>query len=363
MSSARIKRLAALIRLTFAAVAAALCLAVPATAIAQEEPRRIVAIGDLHGDFEAWQRIARAAGLIDEDGNWTGGDTALVQLGDITDRGPDSLKIIRHLQELETAAPQSGGQVIVLLGNHEAMNVSGDLRYVHPGEYAAFADNRSAYRRGRAWRENRTAIEAYYASRNPPVGADEAKDRWYAETPLGAIEHRAKWSPGGELGQWSASRPAVVKLGGVLFVHGGLSAERGLVPVEMLNAQIAAALAPGNEIDRTILEDPLGPLWYRGHVMRGEGDSGRVSVDDELAQILAYHGARRLVVGHTPSIGGIAASHDGRLIRADTGISAHYGGPPSYLELIGGKALAHRMAKDGQWSATALDDAKPVISP
>ncbi|MBT8427928.1 MAG: hypothetical protein KJO02_07850, partial [Erythrobacter sp.] len=58
------------------------------------EPARIVAIGDLHGDYEAYHDIALTAGMIDEDGDWAGGDTVLVQLGDVTDRGPDSLKII-----------------------------------------------------------------------------------------------------------------------------------------------------------------------------------------------------------------------------------------------------------------------------
>ena len=65
------------------------------------QPNRIVAVGDLHGDFQAWQTIARAAGLIDPAGHWAGGKTTLVQLGDITDRQPDSLLIVRSLQELQ----------------------------------------------------------------------------------------------------------------------------------------------------------------------------------------------------------------------------------------------------------------------
>lgn len=114
---------------------ASLLLAPFARAAQDAAPARIVAVGDLHGDSEGWEEIARAAGVVNAKGNWSGCRTTLVQMGDITDRGPDSLKIIRQLQRLAGQAPATGGQVIVLLGNHEAMNVTGDLRYVHPGEY------------------------------------------------------------------------------------------------------------------------------------------------------------------------------------------------------------------------------------
>src|SRR5687768_17130949 len=93
----------------------------PAAARPQPSPHRIIAIGDLHGDHAAWRAIARAAGLVDGKGRWTGANATLVQMGDIVDRGPDSLKIIRDLMNLQREAPRRGGRVVVLLGNHEAM--------------------------------------------------------------------------------------------------------------------------------------------------------------------------------------------------------------------------------------------------
>lgn len=321
---------------------------------ADAEPARIIAVGDLHGDFAAWRAIAAAAGLIDSDGRWIGSATTLVQLGDVTDRGPDSLRIIRALQRLETEATTAGGAVVVLLGNHEAMNVTGDLRYVHPGEYAAFADRQSERRREATWRANRERLEAGYAALDPPVGPDEARRRWFEATPLGKLEHRRAWAPGGELASWAAARPAAVRIGRVLFVHGGLSGERGMEPIAMINARIAAALARGETVDRSALEDPLGPLWYRGHVSRTPEDAARLMPQDELAAVLAYHGANRLVVGHTPAITGITASLGGRLVQIDTGISAHYGGPASYLEIIGNRLIAHERGKDGTWTSREL---------
>ena len=119
----------------------------PGVAGAQPAPQRIVAIGDLHGDHDAGRAIARATGLIDGRGRWSGGNATLVQMGDVVDRGPDSLKINRDLQKLQKEAPRRGGKVIALLGNHEAMMMTGDLRYVHPGELAAFGDAESKARR------------------------------------------------------------------------------------------------------------------------------------------------------------------------------------------------------------------------
>ena len=331
-------------------------------------PDRIVAIGDLHGDYEAWEDIARAAGLVDDKGHWSGGATTLVQLGDIPDRGPDSLKIIRQLQSLQEEAAAAGGEVVVLLGNHEAMNVLGDLRYVHPGEYEAFEDRRSAGRREATWKANREKLLAFYRQDKPELSEKEVKALWIAETPLGMLAHRRAWSPGGELGTWAAGLPAVVQIGTTLFAHGGLSEERTREPLDAINARYRYALGPDPLTDRSILEDPLGPLWYRGNVMRSpapeegrDGDASNVPTPrlgrlEELELALSRYEARRLVVAHTPSLRGIVSELGGRLIRVDTGISAYYGGPATYLVIEGDEVSAFRREPDGTWRKQPLDD-------
>src|SRR5215212_8902581 len=150
-SAAGLKRLIRGALLTFAGLVAC------AASGSAQRSSRIVAVGDLHGDHAAWLDIARDARLIDLHGRWAGGRTTLVQLGDVTDRGPDSLKIIRSLQQLAKQAPRSGGRVVVVLGNHEAMNLLGDLRYTTPGEFAALADVQSPARRDRAYDKNLAA--------------------------------------------------------------------------------------------------------------------------------------------------------------------------------------------------------------
>ena len=341
----------------FAMLAALLVAAAPATA------ERIVAIGDLHGDYGAFLDIVEAAGLANQKGRWTGGEAVLVQLGDVTDRGPDSLKIVRYLQALEQAAPKGGGKVVVLVGNHEAMNVTGDLRYVHPGEYAAFVTRSSEDLRDRVYLANQDSILASYRQRDAGITPEAARRRWLDETPLGWLEHRQAWSPAGKLGKWIAAKPAIARLGETLFVHGGISVETATRPVPAINAEVAASLSAGGASRGSILTDELGPLWYRGNVLRdpvkplaegGVVPPPRPSIEAELAQVLAAYGAKRLVVAHTPNLAGIVADHGGRLVRIDTGISAAYGGVRSYLELNDGQATAWTKQGGGKWVSQVL---------
>ena len=308
---------------------------------------RIVAVGDLHGDYSAWIDIARGAGLIDGRGRWAGGRTTLVQLGDVPDRGPDSLKIIRHLMALQKEAPKKGGKVIALVGNHEAMNVTGDLRYVDPGEYAAFADAGSAGRRDRVFAANARSLLAQYRAIEPAITETAVRTRWMADHPLGWVEHRLAWGPKGEVGRWVIRNPAIAVVDGNLFVHGGISTDYAKIPIAEINRRVAASMTAGDLSETAIINDPLGPLWYRGLVAREPGEV-RPPVEQELAAVMAAYGVRRIVVAHTPLLSGIAVLQAGKLIRIDTGNSRHYGGKPSYLEIIGDRAVPHSVARSAK---------------
>lgn len=317
---------------------------------AQPAPARIVAVGDLHGDYAAWIDIARDARLIDPSNKWIGGQTVLVQTGDIVDRGPDSLKIIRHLQKLEGEAKRAGGRVVVLLGNHEAMQVTGDFRYVTPGEYAAFADRGSKARREAAFAANAKAIIAFYHQRDPSLSPAAIRDEWFSTNPLGKVEYVAAWSPTGELGRWVATLPAAAKIGDTLFVHGGISANYALVPLSEINRRARAALLAGDDSDTAIINDEMGPLWYRGLVTRS-GDvpaAGRPTIDAELDGALLGHGVKRLVIGHTPAIKGITIERGGKLVRIDTGISRYYGGKLGWLEILGDRLVPHEAKRSAR---------------
>jgi calcineurin-like phosphoesterase family protein len=336
----------------------------PAGARPEPAPQRIVAIGDLHGDHDAWKAIARAAGLVDAKGKWVGGNATLVQMGDIVDRGPDSLKIIHDLMGLQREAPKRGGKVIVLVGNHEAMMMTGDMRYVHPGEYAAFTTRNSRSLRDRVYEANKAAIETAYQMRDPTLVPAKIKEEWIKGVPLGMVEYKTAWRPDSELGKWEVANPAVVKLGDTLFVHGGISAAFANVPIDEINRQVAAALKAQDESPTAIINHPQGPLWYRGLITRGDGDEATMApvppgatvpltIDQEIDVVLKSYGVKRIVVAHTPARGGIIAAAGGKLWRIDSAISRAYNGTPSFLEIIGDKVTAHNVPRPAgkNWGA------------
>lgn len=318
---------------------------------AVEAPPRIVAIGDLHGDHEAFLAIAEHAGLISSEGSWIGGNTVLVQTGDVPDRGPDSLGIIRDLMRLQDEAAMVGGQVVALIGNHEVMNVIGDLRYVHDGEYAMFRNDSSERVRRRYYRANQSQIERFYRARQPALSEDQIRRLWLRDTPLGGAELMMAWGPEGEIGQWLADNPAVILIGDTLFAHAGISDAYTNLSIEEINRQVVVAITERDSAMDSIINDPEGPLWYRGYFLRGE--RGEVAIlppeeaEPEVDRVLAAYDARRIVVGHTTALGGIRILLGGRLIGIDTGISAHYGGPRSYLEIRGDTVVAHIIEEEG----------------
>ena len=176
-----------------------------------------------------------------------------------------------------------------------------------------------------------------------------------AEHPLGWVEHRLAWQPSGELGQWASRNPAIARIDGILFVHGGISAEYAKLPLDEVNRRVAAAMAAADDSPKSVLNDPLGPLWYRGLVGRdadAEAERGpalpsapRPTIDQELTAVLAAYGAPRIVIGHTPLLSGIAVTNGGRLARIDTGISRYYGGPLSWLEIVGNQMIPHTVGR------------------
>jgi hypothetical protein len=301
------------------------------TEAAAAAPQEIVAVGDIHGDYDAYMAILKLAGLVDAKGRWAGGKTVLVQVGDIPDRGPDTKKIIEHMMALEKQAKRKGGSLVALVGNHEAMNMTGDLRYVTPGEFAAFATRGSARLRETYFKNRFDELAAHYRAKDPALDDAGVRAAFEAEVPLGYLEHRLAWSPEGKFGAWVLQHDAVRVIGETLFVHGGISPAYAALSVDEINARVRAALAAGGG---DILTGEDGPLWHRAAADdTAEGEAA-------VAAALAAFGVRRVVMGHTPSLKGIRALYGGRAVVIDTGASKFYGGARSYLKISGGEAIA-----------------------
>ena len=109
-------------------------------AVSNRRGPRLVAVGDVHGDYEALADVLSAAKISNAScGEWTGGNAILVQMGDVADRGRDVAKANACLRRLQRLAPEAGGRVIRLVGNHELMRAEGSLRDAHPAESSAAA--------------------------------------------------------------------------------------------------------------------------------------------------------------------------------------------------------------------------------
>ncbi|MBI3208670.1 MAG: metallophosphoesterase [Candidatus Solibacter usitatus] len=313
----------------------ALLLALPGISPGQDTfsgVKRIVAVGDVHGGYDEFVTVLRSAGVIDKSNKWTGGATHLVQTGDCVDRGAASRKVLDLLINLENQAKKAKGRVHPLIGNHEAMNMYGDLRYVSAGEYESYKTGDSAEIRDRAY-----DVMADPAKKGDPV----YRKQWYDERPLGWVEHRQAFAANGRYGKIILERNAIVKINDLLFMHGGISKKYVSVPLADLNLKIRAELKDFKLLQGGVAMDDQGPLWYRGLANDSETELAPF-----VDSVLSTFGVSRVVLGHTPTAGAVVPRFGGKVILIDVGMSKHYNQSPACLLIEDGKAFAmHRGMK------------------
>ncbi len=325
-----------------------------------ETTEPVVAVGDIHGAFDNFVAILRAAQVIDNRNRWIGRRMVLVQTGDVLDRGPDSRKAIDLLRRLERDAQQAGGRVVSLLGNHELMRLSSDLRYVSAGEIEAFRNGDSAKVREQVL----TALNEQAAQTAKAEGrvhdAAAYRAQVLKELPLGMIELRQAFSPQGDYGRWVRERPAVARINGVLFLHGGISPETAPLGCEGINTAVSRELAALSRPEKgasLLSASETGPLWYRGLALRKEEELASV-----LPAILDQMKARAFVIGHSTVPGRIIARLNGRIVLIDTGMVGgefYKGGVPSALEWKGATLSAIYLDRREPISAPALQSVTP----
>jgi Calcineurin-like phosphoesterase len=362
----------------------------------QDSAKSLVAIGDVHGAFDDFCAILQHVGLIDEQRHWTGGKVTFVQVGDLIDRGPKPREVMDLMMSLEDQATNAGGRVVALLGNHEVMNLMGDLRYVTVGNYASFADSESEKRR-------KAAFERYVAWRNShqqllaelyqPV-LPETEAEWMTKHPPGFIEQREAFSPTGIYGKWLRQRSALAKIGGVIFLHGGISPNVISIKLDEINGRIRSEIQQYDEARQGLTDDDVllpfftlqeaaavlqaelnaerksrissnqarqakiskflelnswlcvredGPLWFRGYDQWSEEEGL-----SQMQKILGAYNATNVVVGHTPQKAGrIRSRFGGKAMLIDTGMLSSY--------YTGGRASALEINDDGRFTAVYLD--------
>jgi hypothetical protein len=237
-----------------------------------EEAARIFAVSDVEGNPGELRHLLRGAGVIDEQDRWAWGDGRLVFVGDMVDRGDQVTEELWWVYQLEPQALAAGGRVHVVLGNHDTMLLYNDDRY--------------------------------------------AADKYKLVAPKFRASLSGLYGPNTELGRWLRSKPAMLRIGEVLFVHGGVSA---------VLAQSGLDLHDVNEGIRVALDEPWrtraagtyqmlfgsdGPLWYRGYF------SDEELQEDDVAAALGAFGASTVVVGHT-IVDDVEPLHGGRVFGID----------------------------------------------
>jgi hypothetical protein len=215
-------------------------------------------VADTHGEYEILVSMLRAHGIIGPRLEWKFARGHLVVLGDVFDRGPNHLEILWLLYRLEAEAAKAGGGAHLVLGNHEAMVLGGDLRYLN---------------------------DRYVTSARV----------------LGVASYSDLFAADSLLGQWLRSRTAMLRINDYLCMHAGVS--RALVDSSLILAEVNGAVraalrgAAAQDGITQLVMGSLGPLWYRGYFAEHKDFPTATMEDVDLA--LKHFGARRILIGHT----------------------------------------------------------------
>jgi hypothetical protein len=243
-------------------------------------------IGDIHGEYDTYIDLLKSMGIIDGKLNWNFGKGHLLVTGDVFDRGDKVTEVLWHLFGLEKQAEDAGGEVHLLLGNHELMVIDNEISYINE------------------------------------------KYRKVAE--LSKIGYNEIYSTSSVLGNWLRSKPVIVTIDDILFVHAGISSE--MVQRKMntkkvnrlfgdeLNGRPSDSIS--TYIDLPFLFTDSGPIWYRGYF------SGKDFGESKLDSILDFYDKNHIVVGHT-TLPSITSLYNTKIIGVDTGIM--YGKSPEML--------------------------------
>jgi hypothetical protein len=251
--------------------------------------KRIIVIGDIHGDWNITKKIFLRYRLIDRNMRWIAEpkDTKVVQVGDILDRGgrPDTvgdecseLKIMDFLDEINEQAQLYGGGVYCILGNHEIMNVVGNFNY-----------------------SGKESIKCF--------GGEEKRKEMFR--------------PGGILAKrFACSRNAVMKIGKFLFVHGGFDERHLTKTIPQIN-NIMRKYLKGNT--KLYNQDFINYyMAYNGILWNRELSVGSPDCE-KLEKILNHFNVNGLIVGHTVQQQGINSKCNNKIWRVDTGMSKAFG--------------------------------------
>ena len=290
---------------------------------------RIIVLGDVHGDWDMLMKSLKVAKLIppgfnewtsDDNAIWIGKDTVVVQVGDQIDRcryngvscdlpqatNPDEnsdWKILQYFTALHKEAEKTGGAVYSLMGNHELMNVMGDMRYVSYEGIRGFGDK---------------SLEN---------AEDIFKD--------GDAERRKLFAPGNKISNFLAcTRQMSLIIGSNLFVHAGIIPKIAKkYSIENLNQLMSLYLwkkitkAKYNDIFKSANVSPLwtrvfGKMGMNKYSSNSRTENIGKKCETYLTPLREIYKVDKLFIGHTPLMEhGIGSICDDKVWLTDYGSS------------------------------------------
>lgn len=302
-----------------------------------KEDQKIIVLGDLHADFDKTIKILKLAKVIDDNNKWIGGSTYVVQVGDQLDgcrpmgkpcnvkpnnyvhrKRARDIELIEFMNNLSKEADKYDGAVISLLGNHELMNVSGNMSYVsyediHNDEFI----------------NNGKGISAELARKND-------------------------FKPGSKYAKVLAcSRLPAVIIGDYIFVHAGfvdkfletlkIKDKHGLYHVGVLLRKWLLNLIDQDNVINIIKGKEYSMFWDRilGNLPSNLNNNDPQCIE-HLEKSLKIFGVGHMFIGHTPQFvhkHGINSTCGDKLWRVDIGMSSGFDGFGSDTHLRGVAAL------------------------
>ncbi len=262
---------------------------------------KLLAISDMEGDFASFRKLLQAAGVIDNNFNWTFGNGQLVLVGDFLDRGSQVTEVLWLIYSLEEKAKAAGGYVHYILGNHEIMNLSSDLRYVNP--------------------------------------------KYIENVKLLRMQYERLYDANSEIGRWLRTKNIVEKIGKLLFAHGGISDEVNNLNLSVTRINQGARPYYANSMDdfsnpttNTILSSKMSPFWYRGYY-----NGNNKATQDDVNNVVSGFDITHIITGHTVAADTISTWYGGKVIDLDV----HDNGGKSEALLIEGEKY-YRINLSGQ---------------
>lgn len=319
---------------------------------------RIIAIGDIHGDYDNFVKILKEAGLVDDSLKWSGGKTHFVQTGDILDRGDYPKEVFDLIKKLEIEAEEAGGKVHMLLGNHEEMNITGVVfryDYVSPKQFASFLPDAFRQKKENEFLKKLNNSSEIMSNSDPTLLDSYLETNWNKVMKDSRNEEIRKLyvnTFNRNYGQWIIEHNTVIKINDIIFSHGGISERYASWPLEKINDvtreelnifRLAYKRGINPIIQREVLYMPDSPLWNRDLALKDEETYGKI-----VDKILQSLGANYMVIAHTPPGSPVIpeSQRDEIIFRTrfnqkvwmiDTGISDFYHGILSFLRVENGE--------------------------